>query len=377
MYTNITRANPFSATVAKRYSLTKNGSTKQTFHVTLNIKHSGITFRVGDSLGIYPQNDPILVQHLIDAMKASGDESIIEPRTKKTTTLRTFLTHKANLARLTSPFLKLVHDNEPDHKKKSALQHLLQDKELLRHYFDEHEPLDLLKDHAAPLQDLCDLFSPLLPRFYSVASSQLVEPDTVDLTVALFTYTHAGEKRHGVASHFLCHLAKEHETPIPIYLQPANGFTLPDDSKTNIIMVGPGTGVAPFRAFLQERLHTSSSGKNWLFFGERNRHTDYLYGNYFDELSVKGFLRLDLAFSRDQADKIYVQHKMYENKKDLWRWLQDGAIFYVCGDAQRMAKDVEHMLQRIAIEEGGMSLDAAKAYVKDLRAQKRYLADVY
>jgi sulfite reductase (NADPH) flavoprotein alpha-component len=205
----------------------------------------------------------------------------------------------------------------------------------------------------------------------------LLYKDEVHLTVALFSFTHQAEQRYGVGSHFLCHLATPKKTPVPIYVQPAHHFTLPSDSDTPIIMVGPGTGIAPYRAFMQERMIQGASGKNWLFFGERNRKSDYFYEEEFEKLKSDGKLRLDLAFSRDQKEKIYVQHKMYENARDLWAWLQDGAYFYVCGDAHRMAKDVEHSLQNIVQKQGNMSEEAARAYVKALRTQKRYLADVY
>ena len=378
----IDRLHPVQARIKERYLLTKTGSTKHTFHVSLDISQAPIRFKVGDSIGIYAQNDPHLVRHLIEAMKAKGDEQITDPRSKIPMTLWEFLSFKANLSRLTSSFLKLFYECEKTHDKKNCLGHLLQteNKPLLSQYLSTHDPLDLLKEYQdvnAPLQDLCAQFGPLLPRFYSVASSQLLLNNEVHLTVALSTFSHQGEQRYGVASHFLCHLAKVKETPVSIYVQPAHHFTLPSDDTAPIIMIGPGTGVAPFRAFMQERIAKNANGKNWLFFGERNRHSDYFYEQEWEQWTSQGKLKLDLAFSRDQADKIYVQHKMLENAKELWAWLEEGAYFYVCGDAHRMAKDVEAMLQQIVQEQGQMSEEAAKAYVKAMRTQKRYLADVY
>lgn len=362
--------------------MTKTGSTKHTFHVSLDLSNAPVRFKVGDSIGIYPQNDPMLVEHVIQAMKAKADDQVTDPRSGAAMTLWEFLSFKANLSRLTSSFLKLFYECEHEHDKKNHLHRLLQqeNKPLLTQYLSSHDPLDLFKEYkdvVAPLQELCAQFGPLLPRFYSVASSQMVHPNEVHLTVALFTFTHQGEQRYGVGSHFLCHLAKVGQTSVPIYVQPAHHFTLPAEDSAPIIMVGPGTGVAPYRAFLQERMHKGATGKNWLFFGERNKHSDYFYGEEFEAWKADGKLRLDLAFSRDQEKKIYVQHRMEENAKDIWAWLQDGAYFYVCGDAHRMAKDVEHTMQKIAGTEGGMSEEAAKAYIKSLRTQKRYLADVY
>jgi len=376
------KAAPYLAKISQKELLTKPGSTKQTYHISLDIRGSGIRYKPGDSIGVLPQNDPILVQHLLNALKASGDEIIIDSRSGKEFSVRNFLTYKANLARLTSSFLKIVFEHEKLHENKNKLSHLLQkeNKEQLMQYLTGHDPLDVLKEYhntQLPLQDICAQFGPLLPRFYSISSSQSAHPEEVHLTVALFTFSHSGEQRFGVASHFLTQLAQESTTHIPIYVQPSHSFFLPEDPDASIIMVGPGTGVAPFRAFMQERLSQKAPGKNWLFFGERNRESDYFYSEYFDELSACKNLRLDLAFSRDQAEKIYVQHRMLEQSKDLWQWLQEGAYFFICGDAQRMAKDVDHALLQIAQKEGGLSEEEAKAYLKSLRVEKRYRADVY
>jgi sulfite reductase (NADPH) flavoprotein alpha-component len=378
----ISKSHPVSVQIQERLLLTQSGSTKHTFHLSLDIRNSGLTFKVGDSIGIYAQNDPILVQHLISAMHADKDDRIIDPRSGTEISLWDFLSAKANLSRVTSSFLKLFHAYETAHDKKNQLHRLLQteNKPLLSQFLSTHDPLDLLKEYQStqtPLQELCAQFGPLLPRFYSIASSPKAYPDQLDLTVALSTFTHSGEQRYGVASHFLCHLAEPMHTPIPSYIQSTPHFTLPEDGSTPIIMVGPGTGVAPYRAFLQDRLATGATGKNWLFFGERNRQSDYFYENYWEELVQGNKLELDLAFSRDQPEKIYVQHRMLSKAKQLWSWLQEGAYFYVCGDAHHMAKAVEATLVQIGQSQGQMSEEAAKAYVKSLRTQKRYLADVY
>jgi len=376
------KSHPYLATIKERCLLSKPGSTKETYHISLDLKDSGITFRVGDSIGVFAQNDPVLVQHLIEAMQAKGTELIEDPRSKEIMTLRDFLSQKANLSRLNSSFLKLLYSHERFDDKKNQLGNLLREENraLLKEYLSSHDPLDVLREYReanAPLQELCSQFGPLLPRFYSVASSQRVHPHEVHLTVALFTYTHLEEKRFGVASHFLCRLAEENKTPIPIYVQPAHSFTLPEDPNAPIIMIGPGTGIAPFRGFLQERMSRMAKGKNWLFFGERNREFDFSYEDFWNSLIANQFLRMDVAFSRDQQEKIYVQHRMQEHAKDLWKWLQEGAHVFVCGDAQRMAKDVESALHQIACEQGNLNPEEGKQFIKNLRAQKRYLLDVY
>lgn len=374
----ISRQTPAIGTIKERALLTKPGSTKCTYHIALGVQGVPLQFNVGDSLGIYPQNDPILVEHILHALRASAEVPIIDPKTKRQLTLKDFLTHKANLSRLTSSFLKLFYEHNPS----SAIGALLQkeNRESLLQYLQAHDPLDLFKEYArrdVPLQELCSAFSPLLPRFYSVASSQRMFNDEVHLVVALFTYMRSGEKRYGVASHFLNFLAQERETPIPFFVQPAHQFFLTQDDSAPIIMIGPGAGVAPFRAFLQERLARGASGKNWLFFGERHRSTDFFYRDFFEDLAAQNKLVLDATFSRDQPEKIYVQHRMRTRAKELWTWLQEGAYLYVCGDAAFMAKDVDATLHAIAQEQGNLTQEQASAYFKELRKEQRYMRDVY
>ena len=370
------------AKINQKRKLARDGSTKQTYHLELDIKSSGIKYKPGDSIGVLPQNDMTLVHQYLEVLNASGKELIIDSRSGSTFSVQDFLSHKANLARLPSSFIKTILEHEKIPEKKAILENLLkpENKPQLLHYLEEHDPLHVLKEYPSqerPLQAICSQFAPLLPRFYSISSSQKTHPEEIHLTIALFTFAHAGQQKRGVASHFLCEFAEEVVTHIPIYLQPSHNFFLPDDLHAPIIMVGPGTGVAPFRAFLQERQALGSTGKNWLFFGERNQKSDFFYGEYFTELTQSQKLRLDLAFSRDQEEKVYVQHKMLEASKDLWNWLQEGAYFYICGDAERMAKDVDQALLQIAQKEGGLSEEGAKAYLKSLKAEKRYRADVY
>lgn len=378
----IDRTSPFSAQIAERRLLTKTGSSKATYHLTLDIATSGIVFKVGDSLGVYGQNSPVLVNNILQALHASGDESIIDPKTQTLTSLRSFLSLRANIGRSNRALLQLLNSGNISAGARTQIDALLQpgEEDALKLFLQKHDPLDILRIAGRveiPLQELCNQLSPLLPRFYSIASSQAHAPEQVDLTVALSSYLHNGEERYGVASYFLCHLAQEGETPIPVYVQPTPHFTLPSDPNAPLIMIGPGTGVAPFRGFLQERLTTGSSGRNWLFFGERNRSTDFFYEEFWLNLHAQGHLHLDLAFSRDQPEKVYVQHLLREKQAGLWSWLQEGALIYVCGDAENMAKAVEESWLEIFKQQGGMSLEEAKIYLRKLKKEKRYLADVY
>jgi sulfite reductase (NADPH) flavoprotein alpha-component len=356
------RTHPFPAKIKDRYPLTKSGSTKSTYHVTLDIAGSGLSYKVGDSIGIYASNDPSIVKRILEAFRLDPATPIVHPRTGHPFTLKDYLETQANLARVTTPLLKQFLPNS--------------DPALL----PAMDVLDLaLQCGSTPfdLTQFLSTLSPLLPRFYSVASSQMLHSDEVHLLVTLTTFQHRNELRYGVASHFLCHRAEESLTTIPSYVQPTPHFTLPASHDTPIIMVGPGTGVAPFRAFLQERLHHNASGKNWLFFGERNQKTDFFYEDYWMSLNQQKKLTLDLAFSRDQANKLYVQHKLLEKGTEVWSWLEEGANFYVCGDADPMAKEVESAILQICASHGRLSTDDAKAYLKKLRHERRYLADVY
>lgn len=346
------RTHPYFARVKERKLLTGPGSTKKTYHLSLDISGSGLSFQVGDSIGILPTNSPPLVDQILHKLGASGHEEIFDTRANATLFFRDFLLHKANLSKVS------LHKLFPVEKTALPL-------------------LQLIEHHKPHPSELSKVLLPLMPRFYSIASSPKVFPDEIHLTVAHVSYELNGQMQLGVGSHFLCDLAQIGSTPVPLYVQPSNHFTLPSDPNTSIILVGPGTGIAPFRAFLQERLSTQAPGRNWLFFGERNQATDFYYADFWLDLEKQGRLRLDVAFSRDQSQKIYVQHRMLEQKKSLWNWIQQGAYVYVCGDAEEMAKDVEAALQQIFHEEGNMSEEEARKALKALRTEKRYLLDVY
>lgn len=374
---------PFLASIKERSPLSKAGSLKNTQHLVIDIRGSELVYEVGDSVGIVPEHDPDLVFKTLKAMKADGQERVHFKGAETEISLAECLKSKSNITNISPKLLREIHQRQPDEQKKHELSLLLEEtnREALKAYLAKHEIWDLLEAHSEVTfrpQEVIDLLMPLLPRFYSIASSQKHVGDEIHLTVAPLEYETNGHKRRGVCTHFICELAPIGQPMIPVFIQPAHSFRLPEDHHTDIIMIGPGTGVAPFRAFLQERLiYTKSRGKHWLFFGEKHRASDFFYENDWNDFTNHGHLKLETAFSRDQAHKIYVQHKLWENGHEVFQWLEGGAFLYVCGDAQRMAKDVEAMLQSIIQEFGMHDEAAAREYIKRLRKEKRYLRDVY
>jgi sulfite reductase (NADPH) flavoprotein alpha-component len=365
--TNYNKDNPFPAKIKERYLLNKAGSSKKTYHVTLDLSGSNIQYKAGDAVGIFPENHIDDINGILSALNLSGSEEVTDPRSSGIMTISHFLKTKANLTRITLPLLKLT-------KNPALLGD--ENKEARADFIANHDLIELFEMYppTIPLQELTSYFSPMLPRFYSIASSPSVSPDSVDLLVATFSYKHGKKERQGIGSHFLCDLATMHQTSIYTYLHPTPHFTLPDDPNAPIIMIGPGTGVAPYRAFLQERHETNATGKNWLIFGERNRSTDYYYEAFFHSLEKKNFLKLDCAFSRDQKDKQYVQHLLLSQAEEVWSAIHEGAYLYICGDARHMAKDVTSALHSIVETHGKCD---PKAYIKNLRKEKRLLLDVY
>ncbi len=366
---NFTRLHPLMSRIKERSLLTGLSSTKKTYHIALEVEREKIPFKVGDSIAVLPQNDPEEVGALLKKLGLRASEEIFVPKLNAPVAVGEFLTHQVNIHRVSSSCFQSASPKD------SLL--FPENKVGLTEFLDGHTLLDqVLGGRKFEPSHLATL-GPLLPRFYSIANSCRVFPEEIHLLVAYVSYMANGRLRRGVGSHFLCAQAEPNVTPIPIYLQPSHRFTLPEDKNTSIILVGSGTGIAPYRAFLQERLATQSDGRNWLFFGERHRASDFYYEPFWKSLVSMGKLRVDTAFSRDSAKKVYVQHKIYEERKSLWNWLQEGAYFYICGDAKGLAKDVDAMLHRIAREEGSMTEENARAFVKQLRLDKRYLADVY
>ena len=374
--------NPFSARLTENWLLSKEGSIKDTRHFVVDIEGSGLVYTCGDSLGIFPTNEPENVQELLNVLGATGDEMVRLPKNEEDISLREALSHRLSLAQPTKKILKALLESGVDGETKKQLEEKLapENNEQTKEYLENREFADLLLDfpgaRLAP-QDFILNLRKLMPRLYSIASSPTVYPDEIHLTVAVVRYNTNGRDRAGVCSSYLADRAPLLENCVAVFVAKSH-FGLPEDGSAGLIMVGPGTGIAPFRAFLQERITRGGKGRSWIFFGDQHHDTDYLYGDEFDKYLTEGQLDgLDLAWSRDQDYKIYVQDKMLENAAELWKWLQEGAYFYVCGDAKRMAKDVNAALHQIAREQGSMSEEEAVAWVKNLKKEKRYQRDVY
>ena len=368
-----TKANPYQSKLLVNRLLNQ-GSDKETRHFELSLQQSGLSYEPGDSLGVIPQNNPQVVDDLLAATGLSGEEQIQVG--EENLTLRDALINRLACTVLSKIQIKKFNEIA----KESKLEDLLQpaNRDAFADYLWGRELIDLFLEfpqQGISADELVGLLRPMPPRLYSIASSIKAHAEEVHLTVAIVRYDSYGRKREGVCSSYLADRVGE---SIPCYFHPNKNFKLPEDSTTPVIMVGPGTGIAPFRAFIEERRAIGAGGKNWLFFGDRSSKTDYLYGDEWEQYRKDGLLTdLDLAWSRDQAEKEYVQHKMLAKGKELFSWLQEGATFYVCGDASRMAKDVDSALRQIAQSEGTMSEDDANAWVKSLQKEKRYLKDVY
>jgi sulfite reductase (NADPH) flavoprotein alpha-component len=356
--------------------LTRTGSSKDVRHVVIDLAESGLSYLPGDSIGLAAPNDPMLVDSTLAALGLAGDETVPCPD-GTTRPVREAFTGYLDIARPLDRTTDLLAMSAKHPRHADALRKLSDGA-------DGAEPadadlLDLLEAFPSARPKLADLvvsLPALRPRLYSIASSPRATPGQVHLCVAVVRDARRGRVRNGVASAFLADRAAA-AGPIDAYIQ-ASHFRLPADPAVPLIMIGPGTGIAPFRAFLTERAAAGTRGKTWLIFGERNRGTDFLYETDLMAWHKDGTLaRLDTAFSRDQDRKIYVQDRMTENAEDLWRWLQDGAHFYVCGDATRMAKDVDAALRKVAMTEGRLNESQAKDWIISLARQGRYLRDVY
>ncbi len=366
------KTNPFPAPLLRNVLLNKPGSAKEVRHYEFSLSGSGLTYEVGDALGIVPQNCPALVDTLLDAAKCNGDDEV--EFGGKQGTLREFLLKSIDIVRPSSELLAEIAHRTPGCEYASLLAP--EKASELKKWLYGRDVVDILRFLPAPLsaQELVRLLRKLSPRLYSISSSPKAYPGEVHLTVGTVRYDSFGRKRKGVCSTYLADLCET----AAVFVQPSHGFKPPTNPSLPMIMVGPGTGIAPFRAFLEEREAIGAKGKNWLFFGDQTRSVDFLYEEQILQWQQSGHLtKLDLAFSRDQAAKLYVQHRMLENARELWTWLEEGAHFYVCGDASRMAKDVDEALHKVIETGGGKSPDDAKAYIAQLKSEKRYQRDVY
>jgi sulfite reductase (NADPH) flavoprotein alpha-component len=369
------RKKPFPARLLANRRLSGEGSDKDVRHFEIGLAGSGLTYEVGDALGVFPTNCPVFVSEILTALGCDGEEAVKAGDAEMP--LRLALTQHFDITRPSNEFLAAAAQRSAGSELAALIDPARKDD--LRKWLYGREVIDILLGLTTPLQaaEFIGLLKKIAPRLYSISSSIKAHPDEVHLTVAAVRYDAHGRSRKGLASTFLADRVGE-TGDVPVYIQPSHGFKPPTNGDTPMIMVGPGTGIAPFRAFLEERLAIGAKGKNWLFFGDQKRATDFLYQEQLEGWMKDGHLtRLDLAFSRDQAEKIYVQSRMLEAGAELWSWLEAGAHFYVCGDASRMAKDVDAALHTVIEKAGGKSPDEAKAYVDKLKSEKRYQRDVY
>ncbi|MHB1023544.1 MAG: diflavin oxidoreductase [Acidobacteriaceae bacterium] len=372
-----TRNNPFQSKVLVNELLTGPASEKETRHIELSLDTPVMTYTPGDAVGIVPTNRPEAVEEVLKALNFTGEE-----RVKDHYGVEISL-HEAVETRLAIGKLSRGSVNSysklTDNAELKALT-AAENRAKIEEYLWGREFIDLIVEYPGVIKEPQQLFTVLqrlTPRMYSIASSQAMYPDVVHTTVRVVRYDTYGRDRQGVCSGLLGERAPVGST-LPIFLHSNNNFRLPVDPTTPIIMIGPGTGVAPFRAFLQHRMALAESGDTWLFFGEQREASDFLYKDEFLKMKAEGVLtRLDVAFSRDQAQKLYVQHRMREHTKELYEWLENGAYFYVCGDASRMAKDVETALLDAIANESGKGADYANDYLAQMKKQKRYQRDVY
>ena len=412
--------NPFMASLTERYDLNGLNSTKETIHLSIDLTGSEIEYKAGDALGVIPTNPPELVDELISTLGWSPEETVTTQKGERD--LRTALIEDVEVHRLNKKVMAAIsssHKPSPgrvvlvrrerrsldsnmvtetwsrdddgsmsalsseDQDPLSRIASIGNDAEATEEYIWSRDYVDLVSEigeYPGTPQDLVDTMDRLKPRLYSISSSPDAHLGEVHLTVAVVRYHHHDRDRMGLCSGWLADTVAKDTPDVPVFLSATKSFVLPADPTTDIIMVGPGTGIAPFRAFLEQRDCDGATGRNWLFFGDWTESDHYYYREQIEGWIESGLItQMTTAFSRDQEEKIYVQHRMMEHGSELWSWLSSGAVFYVCGDKSRMAKDVHQALIDIAKEHGGMTAEDAKHYIetKLMREEKRYLRDVY
>lgn len=370
------RTNPFKAEVLENLNLNGRGSDRETRHIELSLEGSNLDYEPGDSLGVFPENHPRLVDELIAAMGWNADERVTVNKSGEQVSVYEALLRYFEITALTKPVVQELAKLSPD----SGLADLLANDAEFRNVMNSCDLLDLVQDYnlkGIPAGEFVAVLRKIPARLYSIASSSKSFPDEVHLTVRTVRYEARGRERYGVCS---VHLAERIEAgdSLPVYIQHNPNFKLPKNPDAPIIMIGPGTGVAPFRSFLGEREETGAQGKTWLFYGDQHFLTDFLYQTEWQRWLKDGVLtKMDVAFSRDTEHKVYVQHRMLENSKELYQWLQEGAVIYVCGDEKKMAHDVHGALATILEQEGGLTSEQASEYLTRLQQEKRYQRDVY
>lgn len=376
--TQYSRTNPFNAEVLENINLNGRGSNKETRHVEISLEGSGLTYKPGDSVGIFPTNNSDLVDEIIRLGSWSEEETVEINSQGERRALRIALLNHLEITVVTKPLLEKLSNYSKSEELKRILNKENADE--LRAYVDGRDLYDALTDFGpveASEQQLVGILRKLPARLYSIASSLEANPEEVHLTIGVVRYEAHGRDRQGVCS-FQCAENLEPGDALPIYIHKNDNFRLPSNPETSIIMIGPGTGIAPFRSFIEERSETGAEGKSWLFFGDQHYVTDFYYQTEWQNYVKDGTLtRLDVAFSRDTDEKVYVQHRMKQASQELYQWIEQGAVIYVCGDEQNMAKDVHATLLEIFQQEGGKSLEEAERFITQLVQEKRYQRDVY
>lgn len=368
------KQHPLTATLSVNQKITGRHSDKDVRHLEIDLGEAGLDYQPGDALGIWYENDPALVDELLEALTLSGNTHV--HLDGDTLTLRDALLTRRELTVNSIPLIQRVAEfgtSDTLHELAS------QDRSALQRYAERTPLVDMLIEAKCTLtaEKLIDVLRPLTPRLYSIASSQADVDDEVHITVAVVRYEYKGNTRTGGASAYLAERIEE-DGPVRVFVERNDNFRLPENNATPIIMIGAGTGVAPYRAFMQQRAHEEATGKNWLFFGNPHFTEDFLYQTEWQSYVHEGVLhRIDLAWSRDQAEKVYVQDRIRHQGEAVWQWLCEGAYVYVCGDAQRMAKDVEQALLDVLMQQGGMTADDADDYLTELRLARRYQRDIY
>lgn len=371
------RENPLRAELLERRMLTAEASTRATLHLAFSTEGGQLKYEAGDAFGVVPTNDPNLVAEILQQLRFNGNEQV-PASSSGNTTLHDALLHSVQITRLTRKFVQ-EYARRGNCLPLVAL--LTPEKQVeLERYVSERGLVDLFAEFPGVMDDPADLvrlLPRLTPRLYSISSGPTAHKGQIHATIAVVRYFSNDRERGGVCSTLLADRTSPSDR-LPIYIQPNKKFRLPSDPDSPIIMIGPGTGIAPFRGFLHERRALGHKGRNWLFFGERSASSDFLYREELEAMRSEGHLtRLDTAFSRDQAHKVYVQDRMMEHSRMFWQWLQEGSSIYVCGDASRMAKDVHATILKIAAQEGGMPTERAEEFVAHLKDQHRYHRDVY
>jgi len=417
MAENWSAKNPYMTRITENYILNGEGSRKETRHIVFELGDSGLDYKVGDALGVLAENPPHIVNELIEVQGWDRETNVTTHNGERTlyeALKKDFEVHMANKKFVQSLAEKVVSSgmkisikivsrtrnnatwtatndektppllapSAPSDDPASKVEAINADAKAIEDYLWTRDYIDIMREFDvkyAP-EEFLELADRLKPRLYSIASSHDAHPGFVELTVGIVRFEYNGRARGGLCTQFMADEIDTSGAPIGVFMSPTKSFILPEDKETDIIMVGPGTGIAPFRAFMEQRVHDGGSGKNWLFFGDQSEKTEFYYKDEIESWIDEGHLyRFTTAWSRDQEEKIYVQHRLKEHGAEIWEWFERGAYFYICGDKQYMAKDVHRALIQIAIDHGGMSEDDATHFIEKtmMREEKRYLRDVY